>query len=169
MLQCFSECVLPDKSIVRAHPLYNSERPWQDWVLVQWEEDGDYLPAQVKILFNISSGDIENFNEVGETRVPHNDKFLEFGKSYALVKTVTGEDFNYRGRDPNKRYHFKSTIASHYVMEGHMRLIEIESIESLAFVLNDDIGSLGNKENNEEEVIILFHDRSTWNDSFLNL
>jgi hypothetical protein len=44
VLQCYSECVLPDKSIVRAHPLYNSEQPWQDWVLVQWEEDGDCFP-----------------------------------------------------------------------------------------------------------------------------
>jgi hypothetical protein len=51
-----------------------------------------------------------------------------------------------------------------------MRLIEINSIESLAFVVHDDIGLLGDKEDNEaEEVIILFHDRNNWKDSFLEL
>jgi hypothetical protein len=169
VLQCFSECILPDKSIVRAHPLYNnSERPWHDWVLVQWEDDGDYLPAQVKLLFQISSGEIENFNEVGESKVHHNNEFLELGKGYALVRTVTGDEFRYHCRDPNRRCHFKSSIASRYTMESHMRL---ESIESLAFVINNDVGSLGNKEDNEEqeEVIIMFHDRSTWKEKFLSL
>jgi hypothetical protein len=172
VLQCYSECILPDKSIVRAHPLYNSERPWHDWVLVQWEEDGDFLPAQVKLLFQVYAGDIENFNEVGESKVPHNNEFLELGKGYALVKTVTGDEFRYHRRDPDRRYHFKSSIASRYTMESHMRLIAIESIESLAFVINNDIGSLGNKEENEEEeeeVIIMFHERATWKENFLTL
>jgi hypothetical protein len=52
-----------------------------------------------------------------------------------------------------------------------MRLIEIESIESLAFVINNDIGSLGKNEENEDEdeVIIMFHERATWKDKFLEL
>jgi hypothetical protein len=137
---------------------------------VQWKEDGDYLPAKVKLLFKICSGDIENFNKVGESKVPHNNEFLELGQGNALVKTVTGDEFRYHCRGLDRRYHFKSSVASHYVMESHMYLIEIESIESLAFVINNDIGSLGNNEGSEEEeVIIMFHERATWKDKFLQL
>lgn len=122
-MQCYSECILPDGSIVRAHPLYNSERPWHDWVLVQWEEDGrDYLPAKVLMLFNICSGDIEHFNLVGESRLSHNNEFLKLGKSNALVHTVNEDEFRFRGRDPTRRFHFMSNIATRYTMESHMRL-----------------------------------------------
>jgi hypothetical protein len=77
---------------VRAHPLFNSEWPWHDWVLVQcWGEDGDYLPAKVMMLFKICSGEIENFNVIGESRVPHNEEFLQVGQGYALIHTVTGD------------------------------------------------------------------------------
>jgi hypothetical protein len=169
-LQCYSECILPDGSIVRAHPLYNSERPWHDWVLVQWEEDGEYLPAKVMMLFNICSGDIEMFNLIGELRVPHNNEFLHIGKSYALVQTVTGDEFKFRGRDPTRKFHFMSNIATRYTMESHMRLIEIESMDSIALVIQNNIGSLGeSNDEGEDNVIILFHERTSWKDIFLEL
>jgi hypothetical protein len=171
-LQCFSECSLPDGTVLRAHPLYNSERPWYDWVLVNWDEYGDPLPAKVMMLFTISSGDIENYNVVGDSRVPHQTHFLEAGKGYALVKTVTGDEFNHYARNENARFHMKSNIAVRYVLEKNMRLIEVEAIESVVFVLMDNVGALGIMEEEEEEpeeTIIMFRDRTCWKNLFLAL
>jgi hypothetical protein len=170
IVQCFSECLLPDGSIVRAHPLYNSERPWHDWVLVRWDDYGEPLPAKVMMLFSISSGEIENYNIVGDSRVPHETTYLEVGKNYALVKTVTGDDFNYRTLNENRKFHMKSSIAKRYNLESNMRLIEVEAIESLAFVIMDSIGSLGEINNEEDnESIIFFQQRERWKDLFLEL
>jgi hypothetical protein len=171
-LQCFSECSLPDGTVFRAHPLYNSERPWYDWVMVNWDDYGSPLPAKVMMLFTISSGDIENYNVVGDSIVPHQTHFLETGKSYALVKTVTGDEFNHRARNENTRFHIKSNIAVRYVLEKNMRLLEVEAIESIVLVLMDNVGALGRMEDEEdeaEETIIMFHDRSIWKNLFLEL
>jgi hypothetical protein len=166
-LQCFSECVLPNGETIRSHPFYNSEKPWYDWVLVQWDDYADPLPAKVLLLFEIQSGPIENFNMVGDSRIPHIDNYLEIGAKYAVVQTVTGNDFNYRGR----RFHLKSHLAVRYTLERHLRLIEIDSIERLTFVVMNDIGNLGNDDNADEEPgsIIMFKDRSIWKDLFLEL
>ena len=41
-------------------------------------------------MFKIDSGAIENFNIVGDAAVNHVDEFLQLGKNYAIVQTVTG-------------------------------------------------------------------------------
>ena len=53
-------------------------------------------------------------------------------------------------------------------MEKDLRLIEIDTIEALIFVVNYDIGCLGVEDDNEEEQgsIIMFKDRGTWKDLF---
>ena len=169
-LQCYTECLLPDGSTARAHPLYNSERAWNDWVMVKWDDYEEPLPAQVLMFFTIASGTIENYNVVDDNRVPHDSTFLEVGKSYALVKTVTGNEFNYRTRNENRKFHMKSNIAVRYTLESNMRLIEVDAIQSTALVIHDDIGRLGLRvDENEEETIILFHDRKLWKDLFLQL
>jgi hypothetical protein len=90
-----------------------------------------------------------------------------------ILQTVTGDEFRFRGRDPTRRFHFMSNIATRYTMESHMRLIEIESMESIAFVVQNNIGSLGTNNDDEEvgddKVILMFHERSTWKDTFLEL
>jgi hypothetical protein len=167
-LQCYTECLLPDGSTARAHPLYNSECAWNDWVMVQWDEYEEPLPAQVLMFFTIASGTIENYNVVDDTRVPHESTFLEVGKSYALVKTVTGNDFNYRTRNENRKFHMKSSIAVRYTLESNIRLIEVDVIQSIALVIHDDIGHVGVRiDGNEEETIILFRNRNVWKDLFL--
>jgi hypothetical protein len=169
-LQCYTECLLPDGSTARAHPLYNSERAWNDWVMVQWDEYEEPLPAQVLMFFTIASGTIENYNVVDGTRVPHESTFLEVGKSYALVKTVTGNEFNYRTRNENRKFHMKSGIAVRYTLESDFRLIEVDVIQSIALVIHDDIGRMGLRvDGNEEETIILFRNRNIWKDMFLQL
>jgi len=50
------------------------------------------------------------------------------------------------------------------------QLIEVESIDALSFVLMDDIGSLGDVENCENnKSIVLFRVRVMWNELFLEL
>jgi hypothetical protein len=169
-LQCYTECLLPDGSTARAHPLYNSERAWNDWVMVKWDDYEQPLPAQVLMLFTITSGVIENFNIVGDTRVPHDSTFLEVGKSYAMVKTVTGNEFNFRTQHENRKFHMKSNIAVRYTLENNFRLIEVDAMESIALVIRDNVGCLGAEdEADEDETIITFHDRSLWKDLFLRL
>lgn len=169
-LQCYTECRLPDGSTARAHPLYNSERAWNDWVMVKWDDYDEPLPAQVLMFFTIASGTIENYNVVDGVRVPHDSAFLEVGKSYALVKTVTGDNFNYRARIENRKFHMKSSIAERYTLESMMRLIEVDVIQSIALVIRDDIGRMGTRlEDDEDETIILFRDRNLWKDLFLQL
>jgi hypothetical protein len=138
-LQCFSECTLPNGQTVRSHPFYNSERPWYDWVTVHWDDYAETLPAQVLLFFRIEEGPIENYNIVGDIRVPHMEQFLQVNKSYAIVHTVTGDIFNYRGN----RFHMKSNIAVRYTLENDLRLIEVDSIDALSFVIKDDIASFG--------------------------
>ena len=116
-LQCFSECVLAKRHIVRSHPYFNSEKPWYDWVTVRWDEYDKPLPAKVFLMFNINAVPIENFNIVGDTRVEPVDKFLDIGKNYAVVQTVTGDTFNYRGQ----RFHLKSNLAVRYNLENDLR------------------------------------------------
>jgi hypothetical protein len=169
-LQCYTECKLPDGSTARAHPFYNSERAWNDWVLVKWDDYEEPLPAQVLMFFTIASGEIENYNVVDDRRVPHESTFLELGQSYALVKTVTGDSFNYRLRNESRKFHMKSTIAVRYTLESNMRLIEVDVIQSIALVLRDDIGRMGTRDDDDEdETIILFRDRKNWKDLFLQL
>lgn len=109
------------------------------------------------------------FNLVGESRLSHNNEFLKLGKSNALVHTVNEDEFRFRGRDPTRRFHFMSNIATRYTMESHMRLIEIESMESIALVVQNNIGSLWeNNDEGEDNVIILFHERNTWKVIFLD-
>jgi hypothetical protein len=92
------------------------------------------------------------------------------GQGYALIQTVTGEEFRFRSRDPNRKFHFPSNIATQYTMESHMRLIEIESIESIALVIQNNIGSLGDSnDESEDNVVILFDERHSWKDIFLEL
>jgi hypothetical protein len=172
ILHCYSECVLSDGSTIRSHPHFRSERPWHDWVLVKWDEFDDLLPARVLLLFQICMGDIENYNIVGDAIVEHNSTFLELGKNYALVETVTGEEFNYRYRiDVNRRYNLKSSIAVRYTLEKNLRLIEVESIESITFVVMNNIGTLGvtQEDGVEDKTIIMFRDRSLWENLFLQL
>jgi hypothetical protein len=138
-LQCFSECVLANGHIVRAHPHFNSERPWYDWVMVKWDEYTETLTAKVLLMFKIESGQIENYNLLGDSiLVGHVDQFLEVDKAYAIVQTVTGDIFNYRGR----RFHLKSNLAMCYTLEKDLRLIEIESFDALTFVIMDNIGAV---------------------------
>jgi hypothetical protein len=138
--------------------------------MVKWDDYEQPLPAQVLMLFTISSGVIENYNIVGDTRVPHESTFLEVGKSYALVKTVTGNEFNYRTRHENRKFHMKSNIAVRYTLESNFRLIDVDAMESIALVIRDNVGSLGAEDDdNDEETIIMFHDRSLWKDLFLQL
>jgi hypothetical protein len=165
-LQCFSECILPNGHVVRSHPHFNSEKPWYDWVMVHWENCEDSLPAQVLLMFKIASGPIENFNIVEDTRFNHVDEFLEVGKMYAVVQPASGDIFNYRG----KRFHLKSKLAVRFTLENDLRLIELESIDGLTFVIMNDIGALGEVPNDHtEKSIIMFKDRSLWKDLFLEL
>jgi hypothetical protein len=123
------------------------------------------------MFFTIASGTIENYNVVDDgTRVPNESTFLEVGKSYALVKTVTGYEFNYRTRNENRKFHMKSSIAVRYTLESNFRLIEVDVIQSIALVIHDDIGRMGlHVDGNEEESIILFRNRNIWKDMFLQL
>jgi hypothetical protein len=137
---------------------------------VHWNDYGKPLLAKVMMLFSISSGEIENYNIVGDSRVPHKTTYLKVGKNYALVKTVTDDDFNYRTRNNNRKFHMKSSIAMRYNLESNMRLIEVEAIESLAFVIMDSIGSLGEVDNEEDyESIIFLQQRECWTELFLEL
>ena len=124
-LQCFSVCILPNGHVVRSHPHFNSEKPWYDWELVRWDDYEEPLPALVLLMFKIASGPIEYFNVVEDTRGNHVDEILEVGKKYAVLQTVSGDIFNYRG----KRFHLKSNLAVRYTLENDFRLIELESIE----------------------------------------
>ena len=165
-LQCFSECDLANRHIVRSHPYFNTEKPWYDWVTVHWDEYDEPLPAKVFLMFKINAGPIEYFNIVGDTRVEHVDKFLEIGKNYAVVQTVTGDTFNYRGQ----RFHLKSNFAVRYNLENDLRLIELDSIDSLTFVLMNDIGAVGDlQDGNDDKSLIMFKTRSLLKDLFLEL
>jgi hypothetical protein len=165
-LQCFSECILPNGQTVRSHPFYNSERPWYDWVTVRWDDYAETLPAKVLLFFRIEEGPIENYNIVGGIRVPHMEQFLQVNKSYAIVHTVTGDIFTYRGN----RFHLKSNIAVRYMLENDLRLIEVDSIDALSLVLKDDIGTFGNVNNQQNmHSIVLFKDRTRWKGLFLDL
>ena len=145
-LQCFSECVLPNGDIVQSHPLFNSEKPWYDWVTVKWNYCTKPLPAKVLLMFKIHSGMIENFNVIGDCVVPCVDLLLDFGKSYAIIQSVSDDKFNYRG----KQFHLKSNLATPHSLEPNLRLIELE--------YNDGC-----------KTVIVLKDRSLWKDLFLEL
>jgi hypothetical protein len=108
-LQCLSWCVLfPNGQTVRSHPFYNSEKPWYDSVKVHRDEYAETLPAKVLLFFNIQEGPVENYDIFGKARVLHiMQEFLQMDKHYAIVHTVTGDIFNYRGN----WFHLKSKIA----------------------------------------------------------
>jgi hypothetical protein len=57
-----------------------------------------------------------------------------------------------------------------YSASPSLRLIEVESISALSFVLMDDIRSLGDVENCENnKSIVLFRVRAMWTELFLEL
>ena len=55
-------------------------------------------------------------------------------------------------------------------MESHARLIEIESMKSIALVIQNNIGSLGeSNDEGKDNFVILFHEMALWKDVFLEL
>ena len=64
-----------------------------------------------------------------------------------------------------------SNIAIYYTLESHARLIEIESMESIALVIvQNNIGSLGeSNDEGKDNFVILFHEMALWKDVFLEL
>jgi len=133
---------------------------------VKWDEYDDPLPAQVLLLFKLESGIIGNYNTVGDNRANHRDEFLQLGKQYAVVQTVNGDAFNYRG----KWFHLKSNLAVRHTLETNLCLIEIDSIVSLSFVVMNDIGALGEVQHAENgKYIIMLKERRLWKDVFLEL
>ena len=133
---------------------------------MKWDEYDDPLPAQILLLFKLESGVIENYNTVGDNRANHRDEFLQLGKCYAVVQTVNGDAFNYRG----KQFHLKSNLAVRHTLETDLHLIEIDYIVGLTFVVINNIGSLGDVEHPEDKKsIIMFKERRLWKELFLEL
>lgn len=82
------------------------------------------------------------------------------GQEFALAKTVIVDELC--DLVQNRRFLLKMHTKSSYVMVIHMRLIEIEFIASIVIVIKDYIGA-GRK------VFIMFHNRRTCKDKFLQL
>lgn len=171
-----------ETNIFRACPKYRNEGHWFDWAMINWGKKIGVLPAQLLLLISKHSMKFEYDPE--STEKAH--KKLKGKNAYALIHSTTAESFNYRKCAPIRKksgVEVPSTeegpltrISEFYDMEDFYQLIDIETIDSSAFVIVNKSGVVLDDNDNvitdlipgNAKHIIYLQPMSTWHKYFLD-
>ena len=177
-----------DDIVYRSHPSYRSERAWHDWEYFKWNGFDKPIIGQIKLFIDLSQcqylsedeiyekrGDgplpsIENHDNLTPSQICAMERsnmlknYISQHKLWAVIHSAHQQAIPHS--DYSSRYQFKSKIASRVDLEeDKYRIVPIESIESPAFVIMDDIKRSTIK--NESTSAIVIDHPSTWSEHFI--
>jgi hypothetical protein len=127
---CTSICV--GKTLYTAHPLYQNDHPWHDWVYIQWQGYDHPIPARIDMFIDLRRSKISNVrveedghetSDDDNDPVPFRHVFLE-NKIYAVVWSAKSLELS---RNRSTEHHLPLELGFRIELEDFRRLVEVES------------------------------------------
>ena len=149
--------------VYHAHPNYRSGLSWHDWILIDWGEGTDPVPARLMMILDLTlneDDDIHYFN-------PDNDRDdidkIKTGMVYLVIHSAINSF-----EIPNEHeFKFHSRLASHILLEEGYCIVPLSSLVGPAYVISN-ISYL--REDNFDNISEYIHvkDHKEWGNLFIN-
>jgi hypothetical protein len=152
-----------------AHPMYNNDHPWHDWVYINWSGYDNLYPARIDMFIDLRNANISNVplqdpdhgnSDVNQNQQGFRHMFLE-PKLYAIVWSAKSLDLS---RDNTTLYHLPLSLAYRVELEGFRRIVAVESFVKPCFGF---LNTCGISRVPFDKTAVVLKEKSEWSDFFL--
>jgi hypothetical protein len=159
------------KTLYTAHPLYQNDHPWNDWVYIQWDGYDSPIPARIDMFLNLRNATISNVRleddgsdtsgDDNNEPVPFHHVFLEH-KLYAVVWSAKSLQLP---RNRLTEHHLPLELGSRIELEDFRRIVAVESFVKPCFGF---LNTCGLSRLPFDKTAVIMNDRKSWSDHFLS-
>jgi hypothetical protein len=171
----FTMLKVGSEHLYRAHPCFQNERPWHDWVQIRWSVTDEPTPARIEMFLDMRNSTITHDNipflnpdndsdNTSQQNIPvlHRQQFLSKG-IWAVVWSTKENNVPTRKRAMMQKSPTLS-LAYRAEMEDFYRLVDVASFEQPCFAY---LNSFHNSRNNFDGTAVILYPTETWADKFL--
>ena len=149
--------------VYHAHPNYRSGLSWHDWILIDWGEGTDPVPARLMMILDLTLNEEEDIHYFNPDDDDDDIDRIKAGMVYLVIHSALN---SFEVPDENE-YKFHSRLSSHIILEEGYCIVPLSSLAGPAYVVSN-ISYLREDDFDTISEYIHVKDHNEWGNLFIN-